>query len=63
MAVPGSLRLVPPELRLPELRRDYAAMEPMFLSSPPDFATVIATLREAEDSINNATPITGAIHA
>jgi hypothetical protein len=35
----------------------------MFLSSPPDFATVIATLREAEDSINNATPITGAIHA
>lgn len=63
MAVPGSLRLVPPDSRLPELRRDYAAMEPMFLSSPPDFATVIATLREAEDSINNTTPITGAIHA
>lgn len=51
-AIPGTLRLVPPDARLPELRRDYMAMEPMFLSPPPDFDTVLATLREAENTIN-----------
>jgi hypothetical protein len=51
-AVPGTLRIVPPEARIPELHRDYAAMEPMFLSPPPDFDTVLATLREAEGTIN-----------
>ena len=53
-AVPGSLRLVPPDARHAELRRDYAAMEPMFLSPPPDLETVLATLREAEETINEA---------
>ncbi len=51
---PGTVRLVPPAARLPELRRDYAAMEPMFLSPPPNFDAVIATLREAEHSINGS---------
>jgi hypothetical protein len=41
------------EESLPALRRDYAAMEPMFLSPPPDFDSMLATLREAEDSINH----------
>jgi hypothetical protein len=54
--VPGTLRLVPPADRLPELRRDYAAMEPMFLSPPPDFDAIIATLREAEEAINGKQP-------
>jgi hypothetical protein len=52
-AVPGSLRLVPPDTRLAELRRDYVAMEPMFLSPPPRFDAVVRTLREAEHTINN----------
>ena len=51
-ALPGSLRLVPPDSRIAELRRDYAAMEPMFLSPPPDFVSILATLRGAEDTIN-----------
>jgi hypothetical protein len=51
-AVPGTLHLVPPDARLVELRRDYAAMEPMFLSPPADFDSVLATLREAEYVIN-----------
>jgi len=51
-AVPGALRLVPPDERIPELRRDYMAMQPMFLSPPPRLDSVLATLREAEDSIN-----------
>ena len=51
-AVPGSLRLVPPAARLAELRRDYAAMQPMFLSPPPSLDAVLDTLRQAEASIN-----------
>jgi len=51
-AAPGTLRLVPPEARIPELRRDYAAMQPMFLS-PPGFDTVLAALHEAADTTNN----------
>jgi len=56
-AVPGSLRLVPPSIRFSELSRDYAAMEPMFLSSPPNFDAVIDTLRQAEATINKADSI------
>ena len=51
-AVPGTLRLAPPDTRLAELRRDYTAMEPMFLSPPPSFDAILATLREAEHTIN-----------
>ena len=55
-AVPGTLRFVPPDARLAELRRDYTAMEPMFLSPPPHFDAVLATLREAEETINRGYP-------
>ena len=51
-AVSGTLRLVPPDVRIPELRRDYSAMKPMFLSPPPNFDAVLATLGEAENAIN-----------
>ncbi len=51
-AVPGSLRLLPSETRVGELRRDYTAMEPMFLSTPLKFDEVLAILREAEQSLN-----------
>ena len=51
-AVPGTLRLVPPDARIAELRRDYSAMEPMFLSPPPALDDIIATLRDAELVIN-----------
>ncbi len=36
-AVIGSLRLMPKPEMLPELKRDYAAMEPMFMKAAPDF--------------------------
>ncbi len=51
-AKPGSFRLAPMESRLSELRRDYAAMEPMFLSPPPSFEQVLAILQEAEQNLN-----------
>jgi hypothetical protein len=53
-ACPGSLRLVPPESRLAELRRDCQAMEPMFMSTPPEFDEVVATLLEAEQILNSS---------
>ncbi len=51
-AVPGSLRLLPPDSRVDELRRDYAAMLPMFLDEPRSFDEVLAILREAEQTIH-----------
>ena len=51
-AVPGSLRLAPPESRRDELARDYRAMAPMFLTSPLPFGEVSDTLREAEQELN-----------
>lgn len=50
-AVPGTLRILPPESRVPELRRDYAAMGPMFLTEPPSFVELLAILREAEQGL------------
>jgi len=52
-AVPGSLRLVPPDGRLAELRADYAAMRPMFLGEPLSFEEMLAVLREAEQTLNH----------
>lgn len=51
-ASPGTLRLAPPTSREAELRRDYAAMQPMFLSPPPAFEEVLATLHNAEEALN-----------
>lgn len=51
-AVPGSLRLLPPESRWRELRADYVAMRPMFIGEPLPFDEILAILREAEHVIN-----------
>ena len=53
-AVPGSLRLMPPENRLAELRADYEAMRPMFINQPLPFNQLIAVLQEAEQTLNLA---------
>jgi hypothetical protein len=52
LAVPGTMRLLPPESRIAELRRDYAAMRPMFLGEPLSFEEMLAVLREAEQTLN-----------
>lgn len=52
-AMTGTLRLLPPDSRLPELRRDYAAMEPMFLSKPTSFDEMLEVLRDAETTLNS----------
>jgi hypothetical protein len=51
-AVPGTLRLVPHEGLMNELRRDYDEMRPMFLEEPPGFDELIEELRQLEARIN-----------
>lgn len=46
--------VLPLENRLAELRRDYAAMEPMFLRPPMTFEEILAVLREAEQTLNRS---------
>lgn len=52
-ARPGSLRLVPPDDRVRELRGDYASMAPMFFGSAPPFDQIIDRLQLLETEINS----------
>lgn len=52
LAVPGTLRLAPPDARIPNLRQDYRSMEAMFFDEPPSLDNVISTLSELEHEIN-----------
>lgn len=51
-AVPGTLRLIPPEYRFPALLSDYKAMKDMLYGDIPDFETVMSTIRKLEKEIN-----------
>lgn len=51
-AKPGTLRIVPPDARLPELEQDYRKMQEMIFGEPPAFEQLIEVLREIERSIN-----------
>jgi hypothetical protein len=51
-AVPGALRVAPPEHRLKALKEDYARMEQMFFGKPPSFEDIIAVLTNWERQFN-----------
>jgi hypothetical protein len=51
-AVPGTLRLVPPEQRRPELERDYDMMKEMIFGDPPTFAHILEVVSEIERVAN-----------
>jgi hypothetical protein len=51
-AQPGTFRLVPPPQRQLDLAGDYQAMQDMYLSPPPQFQQILATLAELELRIN-----------
>lgn len=53
LAVPGTLKLVPPEYRMEALQRDYAGMENMMFGEYPDFETVMKFIKELEAEINS----------
>jgi predicted nucleotidyltransferase component of viral defense system len=52
-ARPGTLRIVPPSARLPELKQDYQKMQEMIFEEPPTFENLIEVLQEIEDAINS----------
>ena len=51
-AKPGTLRIVPPDARLPELEQDYRKMQEMIFGEPPAFERLLEVLREIENAIN-----------
>ncbi len=51
-AVPGTLKLIPPEYRFAALEMDYDSMKDMLYGDVPSFDTVIAEARELEKEIN-----------
>ena len=52
-AKPGSLKLVPPEYRIKELKADYKAMEQMIFDKELSFEEILKILQELEDDINS----------
>ena len=52
-ARPGTLRLIPPDSRMVELRRDYQSMQEMIFDEPPTFAHVLDIIREVELAVNS----------
>jgi len=53
-AKPGTLKLVPPQTRLRELRSDYERMQEMFFSTPPALDEILRGLEAAERRINRS---------
>jgi hypothetical protein len=51
-AVPGSLRLVPADFRLADLKADYQQMQEMFTEPPPQFDEILRQLRKIENTLN-----------
>ncbi|MBU0631474.1 nucleotidyl transferase AbiEii/AbiGii toxin family protein [bacterium] len=49
----GTLKLIPPEYRIEELRKDYKAMENMIFDKKLSFENIIEILQILEDEINN----------
>lgn len=47
-AVPGTLKLLPPEYRFAALETDYNSMQDMLYGDIPTFETVIAAVQELE---------------
>lgn len=51
-ARPGTIKLVPPGYRVPELQRDYSSMRSMIFGEVPPFEDVLAFMGQLEDKIN-----------
>lgn len=51
-AKPGTLRLIPPGARLPELAQDYRKMQEMIFGQAPTFEHLLEVLWEIEAKVN-----------
>jgi hypothetical protein len=54
--VPGTLKLIPKDAHLAELRRDYRSMAVMIHGQIPDFDQIIDTIGLLEEQINQLAP-------
>lgn len=52
-ALPGTLRLIPPEHRMERLRQDYASMQNMMFGEYPDFDALMEYIQFLENEINS----------
>ncbi len=52
-AVPGTLKLIPPEYQFATLRSDYAAMQDMIYGDAPSFDEMMDEIRQLETGINS----------
>jgi len=52
-AKPGTLKLIPPERILEEMRKDYTAMQEMIFGDRPAFDEIISGLKTLEQEINS----------
>jgi predicted nucleotidyltransferase component of viral defense system len=52
-AKPGTLRLLPPEHNVKDLRKDYESMKAMLFGTVPRFEEIIEALGSLEEEINN----------
>lgn len=51
-AIPGTLKLIPPEYRFPALISDYEVMKDMLYGDIPSFNTIMESVRQLEKEIN-----------
>lgn len=51
-AKPGSLKLLPREDQISQLKTDYRQMQEMFFEDPPSFDNILEKLRTVEEEIN-----------
>jgi hypothetical protein len=56
-AKPGSLKLLPPSLRIDELKKDYKAMEHMIFDKYLEFDVILEILQALENEINSLEPV------
>jgi hypothetical protein len=52
LAKPGSLRLMPRDDQVNQLKTDYRQMQQMFFEDPPSFESIVEKLQGVEDKIN-----------
>ena len=55
LAVPGTLKLLPPEYRMEDLQKDYDSMKNMMFDEYPDFKTLMRFIGDLEQEINSLT--------
>jgi hypothetical protein len=52
-AKPGSLKLMPTSINIPELKKDYKSMQVMIFGEKPSFDNILDTLQDLENEINS----------